>query len=122
MKLNSVAIRTKEMEKSIEFYEKVLKFTFNYMISAAPGKQIAFLTEPESGMNLELIHNENAKEVSETRMSLTIKVDQIADAEAYLRSKKVKILKSPHTVKEGKKILTASDPNGVELDFIEFKD
>ena len=53
MFLNSVAIRTDEMEKSLEFYEKVLGFTFNYMMSAAPGKRIAFLTEPDSGMNLE---------------------------------------------------------------------
>jgi len=35
MFLNSVAIRTDEMEKSLEFYEKVLGFTFNYMMSAA---------------------------------------------------------------------------------------
>lgn len=120
MKLNSVVIRTKEMEKSIEFYEKILGFTFNYLISAAPGKQIAFLTEPESNMNLELIANENAKEISETKMSLTFKVDQISEAEKYLRSHKVQITTPPHTVKEGKKILTAVDLNGVELDFIEF--
>ena len=42
MKLNSVVIRTKEMEKSIDFYENILGFTFNTMMSAAPGKQIAF--------------------------------------------------------------------------------
>ena len=62
MKLNSVVIRTKDIQKSIEFYERVLKFEFLSMMSAAPGKQIAFLREPESGMNLELIYNENAAE------------------------------------------------------------
>lgn len=119
MKLNSVVIRTEEMEKSIEFYEKVLGFNFNYMMSAAPGKQIAFLTEPESGTNLELIYNERANNLNETRMSLTIVVNQISEAEKYLKSKNVKILSPPRTVKDGKKILTASDPNGVEIDFIE---
>lgn len=121
MLLNSVAIRTEEMEKSIEFYEKILGFNFNYMMSAAPGKRIAFLNEPESGMNLELISNDKANPRTETRISLTIQVDQISDAEQYLKSKNVRIIVPPRTVKDGKKILTAVDPNGVEIDFIEFK-
>jgi glyoxalase family protein len=121
MKLNSVVIRTKDIQKSIEFYERVLKFEFLSMMSAAPCKQIAFLREPESGMNLELIYNENAAERTETRMSLTIQVEQIGEAEKYLREHKVPIVTLPHTVKDGKKILTAVDPNGVDLDFIEFK-
>lgn len=121
MELNSVVIRTKEMEQSIDFYEKVLHFTFETLMSASPGKQIAFLTDPKSGMHLELIYNEHAKVVSETRMSLTVRVEQIGEAEKYLRSKNVRIVTSPRTVKDGKKILTAVDPNGVEIDFIEFK-
>lgn len=120
MKLNSVVIRTKEMEKSIDFYEHILGFTFNTMMSAAPGKQIAFLTDPESGINLELIYNEKGQLITETKMSLTIKVDQIGETEMFLRSKKVPIRSVPRTVKDGKKILTAVDPNGVEIDFIEF--
>ena len=67
MFLNSVAIRTDEMEKSLEFYEKVLGFTFNYMMSAAPGKRIAFLTEPDSGMNLELISHDVSKPQNRSR-------------------------------------------------------
>ena len=120
MKLNSVVIRTKDIVKSIAFYEEVLGFTFNSMMSASPGKQIAFLTEPESGMHLELIYNEMAKDRNETKTSLTFVVEQIGEAEQYLKSKNVKITVPPRTVKDGKKILTAVDPNGVELDFIEF--
>ena len=121
MYLNSVAIRTCEMEKSIAFYEKILGFTFNYMMSAAPDKKIAFLTDPESGMNLELICNERAKAKSESRISLTVKVDQIGETEKYLKAEGVHITAPPKTVKDGKKMLTAVDPNGVEIDFIEFK-
>lgn len=121
MYLNSVAIRTEELEKSIEFYEKILGFDFNYMMSAAPDKKIAFLTDPESKMNLELICNERAKPKSETIISLTVGVEQISETEKYLKSKNVRIIVPPRTVKDGKKILTAVDPNGVEIDFIEFK-
>lgn len=121
MYLNSVAIRTEELEKSIEFYEKILGFDFNYMMSAAPDKKIAFLTDPESKMNLELICNERAKPKSETKISLTVGVEQISETEKYLKSKNVRIIVPPRTVKDGKKILTAVDPNGVEIDFIEFK-
>ncbi|MEL3907394.1 MAG: VOC family protein [Treponemataceae bacterium] len=121
LSLNSVVIRTKEMQKSLDFYKNVLNFEFDTLMSAAPGKQIAFLTDPETGMHLELIYNENASLPSETRMSITIKVNQIGEAEKYLRKHKVPIVSLPRTVKDGKKILTAVDPNGVELDFIEFK-
>ena len=121
MFLNSVAIRTDEMEKSLEFYEKVLGFTFNYMMSAAPGKRIAFLTEPDSGMNLELISHDVPKAQNGSRLSLTVQVDQISRAKNYLKAKNVRITAPPRTVKDGKKILTAVDPNGVEIDFIEFK-
>lgn len=120
MKFNSVVIRTKEMEKSITFYEKILGFKFISMMSAAPGKQIAFLTDTESNTNLEIIYNENAPNLAETKMSLTIQVDQIGETETFLRAHKVPIRSVPRTVKDGKKILTAVDPNGVELDFIEF--
>lgn len=121
MRLNSVAIRTRELQKSLEFYENVLGFTFNSMMSAAPDKKIAFLTEPTSGMNLELIDNEKSNPKMETRISLTIEVLQIGETEKYLKSQNVRIINPPRTVKDGKKILTAVDPNGVEIDFIEFK-
>ncbi len=121
MRLNSVAIRTTELEKSIEFYEKILGFTFDYMMSATPNKRIAFFKDPRSGMNLELIYNDRANPKMESRISLTIEVEQIAEAEKYLHEAGVKIISKPKTVKDGKKILTAVDPNGVEIDFIEFK-
>lgn len=118
MQLNSVVIRTKDIEKSIEFYEEVLNFTFDSLMSASPYKRIAFLTDPESVIHLELIDNENAKVVPQNCVSLTFKVDQISEAEKYLREKKVRIITSPRTVKDGKKILTAVDPNGVELNLL----
>ena len=121
MQMNSVVIRTDNMEKSLRFYENVLGLTFESMMSAAPGKQIAFLSDPKSGGKLELIHNEGSKPKKENSISLTFIVDQIGDAEKYLRSKDVRITMQPRTVKDGKKMLTAIDPNGVEIDFIELK-
>lgn len=121
MYFNSVAIRTTEMEKSVKFYEDVLGFEFKSMMSAAPDKRIAFLTEPESNMNLEIIQNDRLNPVKESRISLTVIVKQIVETELYLKSKDVKIVSPPRTVKDGKKILTAVDPNGVEIDFIELK-
>ncbi|HHU36433.1 MAG TPA: VOC family protein [Treponema sp.] len=119
MKMKSVVIRTTDIQKSINFYEKIMGFTFDSMISAAPGKQIAFLTDPESGGKLELMYNERGKVCRTGSVSLTFIVDQIRAAEEYLTTNKVRILSSPKTIKDGKKIMTAVDPNGVELDFIE---
>jgi lactoylglutathione lyase len=119
MKMKSVVIRTTDIKKSIEFYEKILGFSFDSMISAGPGKQIAFLTDKESCGRLELLHNDAVKAISHEGVSLTFVVDQIGETEKYLVSNKVRIVSPPKTVKDGKKILTAVDPNGVELDFIE---
>ncbi|CEM60771.1 VOC family protein [Treponema phagedenis] len=119
MKMKSVVIRTKDMDKSLGFYEKILHFTFVSMISPQPGKRIAFLTEPESGTQIELLHNEAANLVKGGRISLTFIVDQIAETEKYLVSNNVRIISPPRTIRGGKKILTAVDPNDIELDFIE---
>lgn len=119
MKMKSVVIRTTDIQKSIDFYEKVLGFSFDSMISAAPGKQIAFLSDKEGGGRIELLYNERGKTVSPGSISLTFVVDQIGNAEKYLLEKKVRIISAPKTIKDGKKIMTAVDPNGVELDFIE---
>lgn len=121
MQMNSVVIRTDNMEKSLQFYEKVLGLTFESMISAAPGKQIAFLHDSKSGSRLELIHSDRSKVKKENSISLTFIVDQIGETEKYLCSKDVRIIMQPRTVKDGKKMLTAVDPNGIEIDFIELK-
>ena len=119
MKMKSVVIRTRDIQKSLDFYENILGFSFDSMISAAPGKQIAFLSDKESCSRIELLHNEAAKDVLPGGISLTFVVDQIGEAEKYLLSKNVRIISSPKTIKDGKKIMTAVDPNGIELDFIE---
>ncbi|MGP1454565.1 MAG: VOC family protein [Treponema sp.] len=121
MKMNSVVIRTDNMEKSLAFYEKIIGLTFESMISAAPGKRIAFLYDSQSGNRLEIIQNEQFKQKPVHSVSLTFIVDQIGETEKYLQSKGVPITMMPRTVKDGKKMLTATDPNGVEIDFIELK-
>jgi lactoylglutathione lyase len=117
--MKSVVIRTVDIQKSIEFYEKVLGFTFDSMISAAPGKQIAFMSDGEGSGKIELLYNDKGKKLSAGNISLTFQVDQIGEAEKFLLSQNVRIISSPKTIKDGKKIMTAVDPNGVELDFIE---
>jgi lactoylglutathione lyase len=119
MKLKSVVIRTNDIKKSIDFYEKVLGFTFDSMISAAPGKQIAFLSNEGSGCVIELLHNEIGKANASGGVSLTFSVDQIGETEKHLVANNVRIIAAPRTIKDGKKIMTAVDPNGVELDFME---
>lgn len=121
MRMKSVVIRTNDIQKTIDFYENVLGFSFDSMISAAPGKQIAFLTDKKSCGRLEILHNDQVKTTAAGGVSLTFVVDQIGEAEKHLISKGVHIISPPKTIKDGKKIMTAVDPNGVELDFIEEK-
>lgn len=44
MQMNSVVIRTDDMEKSLQFYEKVLGLTFESMMSAARVSRSPFCT------------------------------------------------------------------------------
>jgi len=119
MKMKSVVIRTADIRKSIDFYEKILGFTLETMISAAPGKQIACLVDSAGANRIELLYNEKGRPITCGSLSLTFEVDQIAEAERFLTSNGVRIVSQPKTIKDGKKIMTAIDPNGVELDFIE---
>lgn len=119
MKMKSVVIRTGDIQKSIDFYEQVLGFSFDSMISPAPGKQIAFLSDRQSSSRIELLYNERAIHAGTGNMSLTFEVEQIGEALKYLTEKRVRIISQPKTIKDGKKIMTAVDPNGIELDFIE---
>jgi len=117
--MKSVVIRTSDIQKSIKFYEEVLGFSFDSMISAAPGTQIAFLSDKESCSRLEILYNDKGKSYANGGVSLTFVVDQIGEAERHLAAHGVRVLSAPKTIKDGKKIMTAVDPNGVELDFIE---
>jgi lactoylglutathione lyase len=119
MKLKSVVIRTTDIKKSIDFYENVLGFTFDSMVSVAPGKQIAFLSDGDGGCLVELMHNEGGKATAAGGVSLTFAVDQIGETGKHLAAHGVRVVSAPRTIKDGKKIMTAVDPNGVELDFIE---
>ena len=117
--MKSVVIRTSDIQKSVSFYENVMGFSFESMVSASPEKKIAFMVEPETGTRLELLHNDRAEHPPAAGVSLTFEVNQIAEAREHLLSKNVRIISEPKTIKDGKKIMTAVDPNGVEIDFIE---
>lgn len=76
--MKSVVIRTRDIAKSIEFYEKIMGFTFDSMISPSPGKQIAFLVDPQSCGKLELLYNEAGKANAAGGVSITFNVNTAA--------------------------------------------
>lgn len=118
-KLNTVLIKTSDVAKSAAFYESVLDYALDSMISMAPGKQIAFLRREGSDTLIELMTADPGQPPATGTVSLSFVVEQIGAAEKALAENKVRVSAPPRTLKGGKKIMTAVDPNGVELHFIE---
>ncbi len=118
-KLNTVLIKTQDMAKSISFYEQVLEFALDSMISMSPDKQKALLRREGSDTLIELETADPGQPPASGAVSLSFVVEQIGAAEKALAASKVRVAAPPRTLKGGKKIMTAVDPNGVELHFIE---
>ena len=82
--MKSVVIRTSDIQKSIAFYENVLGFTFDSMISAAARvNRLPFLSEKDGCSQLELLHNDSRNDITPGNISLTFVVDQIGEAEKH---------------------------------------
>lgn len=118
-KLKTVVIKTSDVQKTMAFYGDILDFTLDSMISVAPGKQIAFMKQEGSDCLLEIMTADPGRPACDGNVSLSFVVEQIGPAEKILAESKVRISAPPRTIKDGKKIMTAVDPNGVELHFIE---
>lgn len=118
-KLKTVVIKTPDVQKTLAFYGDILDYSLDSMVSVAPGKQIAFMRQEGSDCLLEIMTADPGRAAGDSNVSLSFVVEQIGPAEKALADNKVRISAPPRTIKDGKKIMTAVDPNGVELHFIE---
>jgi len=117
MKINFITIQTRDMERSVDFYRRVLGMQVSRRFSPRPGMEIAFMDG--SGLQVEFIHDDQTPPFSGSGISLGFHVHDMEKTVAHLKNNQVEIISGPITMKNGVKLLHARDCNGVELGFVQ---
>ncbi|MFH2108212.1 MAG: VOC family protein [Chrysiogenia bacterium] len=116
MKINFITIHTLDMDRSVDFYRRVLGMQVSRRFSPRPGLEIVFMDG--SGLQVEFIHDGKTP-FSGSGVSLGFYVDNMEKTAAHLREQQVEILSGPSTMKNGVKLLQARDCNGMGLGFVQ---
>jgi lactoylglutathione lyase len=118
MKIGFITVYTIDIQKSIDFYERVLGFTVSRRFSPSAGIEIAFMDDGH-GQQIEFIKDLKELPYSGSGLSLGFYVENITKTLAHLEGHGVEILFGPLTMESGVKLLHARDSNGLELGFVE---
>ena len=116
MKLDYVTVRTRDLARSVEFYEKILGFRPTRRFSPRPGMEIAFLDDG-SGGQVEFVQGGPDAPFSGSGVSLGFRVADIYATAAMLRAAGVELSFGPLTTPGGVRLMGARDPNGLDLGF-----
>lgn len=118
MNIGFITVQTKDIDASIDFYQRVLGFTVERRFSPAPGMEIVFLKDEKGGL-IEFIRNDRQPAYSGEGISIGFYVEDIEKTAAHLRNQKVEIINGPVTMGNGVKLMQIRDNNGLELGFVQ---
>jgi lactoylglutathione lyase len=117
MTINFITIRVGDIERSIDFYHRVLGMQISRRFSPRPGMEIAFMGG--AGLQVEFIRDDQAEPYRGSGVSLGFHVPDIEKTAAHLKENQVGIVSGPIIMKSGVKLLNARDCNGLELGFVQ---
>ena len=120
MKITLFTIHVQDMAKSIEFYENILHMKIVKDMRPQKGFRLVFLKGEGEAM-VELIEDNSITILDKVKSSVSmgIFVESMNDILNLLKANKVPVNRGPIEVPNGNKLLFVSDPNGVEVEFIE---
>lgn len=115
-----VTIGVNDLDKSVDFYQKILEFKLIKRFKPAENVEIAFLIF-NNEIEIELIKRPDLTQFNnrEASISLTFKTDNINKSYQYLNENQVVCFDGPQKLPTGISILRFSDPDGVNLVFVE---
>ena len=116
--MDFITVHVKNLQKTIDFYQRVLGFKTIRSFSPKPGIQIIFMEDDRQHL-LEFIQSEHDPVFSGQGISLGFYVNDIKAAEKHLQENEVQIIYGPVTTDDGTKLLHAQDINGLKLGFVE---
>ena len=120
MKLTLFTIHVKDLEESIEFYKTILNMKIIKEMQPREGFKLVFL-KSEGEVIVELIEEKaiTILDVVTSNVSIGIFIDNMDAILALLKEHKIAVKRGPIAIPNGNKLLFVSDPNGVEVEFIE---
>jgi lactoylglutathione lyase len=112
--IHHVAVRVGDLERSIDFYTRLLGLQVNSRMQLPSGADIAFLAHPSGGCQLELIAGlDNHHRGDGVVHHLAFQADDVPNAYARLQSAGVKLLESgPQTLASGRTLFSFRGPDG----------
>jgi lactoylglutathione lyase len=106
------------MEESLRFYEEIVELKVDRRFKAGPGVEIVFLGDGET--KVELIYNENEKEVSIGKdISWGFEVKSVDEMIKKIKEKEIVIEGGPFQPNPHVKFFYIMDPNGLKIQFVE---
>lgn len=118
MKFCWTTLTVKNMEESLKFYQEIVGLPVQNRFQAGPGMEIVFLGDGET--KIELIHNENIKEVNMGQsISIGFQVDSLDDMMAFIKEKGIEIHSGPFQPNPHTRFFFVLDPNGLKVQFVE---
>ncbi len=117
MKMTYVTLRVGSIEKTQAFYEKVLGFEEERVLSPRPGMTIVFLKGKDS-TGIELIQEE-AFTPRENNVVLTFRVADMARTLEFLQERGVPLLMGPVPIGGGGQMAQIQDPDGQMIGLID---
>jgi lactoylglutathione lyase len=118
MKIDFITVYTIDIEKSIDFYQRVLDFKVGRRFTPGTGMEIVFMDD-QHGHQIEFIKDSKELPYSGSGLSLGFYVKDIKKTAAHLENCGAEILFGPLPLPSGVKLLHARDNNGLELGFVE---
>ncbi len=120
MKFCWTTIKVNNMEESLVFYQEVVGLTIDRRFPAGPGVEIVFLGNGET--QVELIHDEKVKEVKIGQdISLGFQVESVDKMMDFVKDRGIAIHSGPIEPNPNIKFFHVLDPNGLNIQFVEFK-
>ncbi|GIM30264.1 hypothetical protein CPJCM30710_29300 [Clostridium polyendosporum] len=120
MKFCWCTIRVRNMEESLNFYREAVGLSLNKRYTSQSGKDISFLGDGET--KLELISDPNFRAFSECEsISFGFEVESIEEKIKLIKEKGLEVHKGPIQPNEKIKYFYVKDPDGINIQFVENK-
>lgn len=118
MKFCWTTIMVNNMDESLKFYEEIVGLMVNRRFEAGPGKEIAFLGEGET--QVELIKDESIEKVNIGEdISMGFEVKSVEEMMKFVKNKGLELESGPIQPNPHIQFFYVKDPNGVNIQFVE---
>lgn len=120
-KLLHTRYRVNDLERTVQFYKKVLGLTEVRRHKSPRGSELVFLKAPESEELIELCHFPAAGsvQVQPDLTHLAFEVDSLDEFGKYLATLGIKYSDGPHLKPDGGGIAFIDAPEGYEIELIQ---